>query len=294
MSLHGDHTQALPGVGVTALVAAAARAVETNRPDGLVSDPYAETFVRRAPHEVPMPTRLGPVSTDSPEFDQLWDTTALAVGVRSVFFDHYFADEWAHGVKQVVLLAAGLDTRAFRLPWPSGTVVFELDTAPVLDFKNDVLAACGARPHCDRRVVACDLREDWVSALAANGFDPAKPTAWLAEGILPYLSTEDECRLLDAVRLLSAKASAIAFDHVLDPKALREDAQRGTSQYDFDLGDMFATERGDDPAAYLRSTGWTVSGVTGNDLVHRSGRVPGAHVRRALADKSRFEIAYLR
>jgi methyltransferase (TIGR00027 family) len=294
MAVHGDHTHALPGVGVTALVAAAARAVETNRPDGLVTDPYAEAFVRHAPHETPMPTRLDRVTEDSSEFDQLWDTTALAVGVRSVFFDSYFTDQCARGVRQVVLLAAGLDTRAFRLPWPSGTVVFELDTAPVLKFKNDVLAACAARPRCDRRVVAGDLRGSWAAALAADGFDATTATAWLAEGILPYLSTSDERRLLDTIHHMSADISAIAFDHVLDADALRNDARRGKSQYDFDLEDMFATERGDNPASYLRDAGWAVSGVTGNDLVGRSGRVPGAHIRRALADKSRFEIAYLR
>ena len=273
---------------------AAARAVETNRPDGLISDPYAEAFVDHANLSTPMPTQLGVVNTSSSEFDQLWDTTALAVGVRSVFFDSYFADTWPKGIRQVVLLAAGLDTRAFRLNWPPGTILFELDTQPVLDFKDTVLAEHGARPRCDRRAVASDLFGDWTADLATAGFSPTKPTAWLAEGILPYLSADDEAGLLGAVDAHSRTGSSIAFDHVLDSGALRDDARRGRTQYSFDLEAMFSTKRGKNPSIHLRDNGWDVTGVSGDELVARSGRKPGPHVRRDLADKSRFEIATLR
>jgi methyltransferase (TIGR00027 family) len=113
----------------------------------------------------------------------------------------------------VVLVAAGLDTRAFRLAWPSGTRLFEVDLPEVLGFKDKVLAAHGASPSCERVVVRADLREDWAAALREAGFDPAVPTAWLIEGLLIYLSHEEAERLLTTVGELSAPGSRVSFEH---------------------------------------------------------------------------------
>lgn len=84
-------------------------------------------------------------------------------------------------------MAAGLDARAYRLSWPAGTVVYEVDQPEVIAFKSDALARIGAEPTAERRAVGIDLRDDWSTALRDNGFDAAAPTAWIAEGLLPYL-----------------------------------------------------------------------------------------------------------
>jgi methyltransferase (TIGR00027 family) len=113
----------------------------------------------------------------------------------------------------VVLLAAGLDTRAFRLAWPPGVRLFELDLPEVLAFKQRVLAREGAVPRCERTVLAVDLRGDWPAELTRAGFEPAEPTAWLAEGLLIYLSAAEAARLLAAVGELSAPGSQLALEH---------------------------------------------------------------------------------
>lgn len=173
----------LSGVGITALLVAACRAIETHRPDSLVNDPYAEVFVAAADSPVPLPTR----SRGDEDFAIPWASMATYMGVRSRFFDEFFAAACATGVEQVVLLAAGLDARAFRLDWRPATTVYELDAPKVLQFKDGILAQQAARPRSHRRTVPADLREDWPTALRQAGFDRGRPTAWLAEGLLPFL-----------------------------------------------------------------------------------------------------------
>ena len=113
-----------------------------------------------------------------------------------------------------MILASGLDSRAYRLAWPAGTVVYEIDQAEGVEFKTRVLADLGAQPTAERRTVGIDLREDWPTALKAAGFDPAAPTAWLAEGLLIYLPPEAQDRLFDTITGLSAPGSALATEYV--------------------------------------------------------------------------------
>ena len=94
------------------------------------------------------------------------------MAVRTKFFDEFFLDATKAGIKQAVILASGLDSRAYRLTWPAGTVVYEVDQPQVIEFKTRTLAELGAAPTADRRVVAIDLRDDWPAALRAAGFDP--------------------------------------------------------------------------------------------------------------------------
>jgi methyltransferase (TIGR00027 family) len=136
------------------------------------------------------------------------------LAVRSKFFDDVLSAAAGNGVRQLVILAAGLDTRAFRLDWARGTTVYEIDASMVLEFKDAVLAAHGAVPGCERRTVAADLREDWPAALIQAGFDPAMPTAWLAEGLFPYLPDEAIDALLGHVHALSVPGSLIALEHL--------------------------------------------------------------------------------
>jgi methyltransferase (TIGR00027 family) len=275
------------GVGFTALVAAAARAVETLRePAPLVRDPYAEEFVlaARLPAQLPITPGAARADTSFP-----WQSIATYVGVRSRFFDEFFAaavpgsgpaaaaGDGGGGARQVVILAAGLDTRAFRLDWPAGTSVFEVDAPLVLSFKDQVLADAGARPAADRQAVASDLREDWPKALRAAGFDPAAPTAWLAEGLFMYLTDEAKGALLGAVYGLSAAGSQVAIEHI--PAGLGEiqdwasDADEATdNKFGVDVTGMWPRDQRDDPATWLAGHGWSVSVHPFTDVARRYGR----------------------
>lgn len=203
----------LKGVAKTALGVAMVRARESRRDDRLFNDPYAQRFLDAAPGAFPEePTSaedlaaLGPLATLGAVF-------AFHGVLRTRFFDDYLLTATASGCAQVVLLATGLDTRALRLPWPDGVRVFELDLPEVFAFKEAVLAASEAVPTCERGIVPVDLRENWTGELIAAGFHPAAPTAWLAEGLLIYLTADEAARLLTAVGALSAPGSQLAFEH---------------------------------------------------------------------------------
>jgi methyltransferase (TIGR00027 family) len=191
-----------PGVGRTAVWTAGLRAAESARPDRLLDDPYAGAFVAAAGSSVAAETAVVPPGAS--EF----------LAIRTRFFDDQARAATAAGIRQIVLLAAGLDGRAFRLDWPAGVRLFELDLPEVFAFKEPVLASVDARPRCDRRTVAADLREPWAGSLTAAGFDPGAATGWLAEGLLPYLSRPDGDRLLATVTDLAAPGSRTAVDYV--------------------------------------------------------------------------------
>lgn len=212
----GDSWDVASSVGATAAMVAAGRAVATRDPRGLIDDPYAaplvravgiEFFTKVADGEFDM-TELDPSS--AAEMQARIDEMAL----RTRFFDDYFLASTAGGIRQVVILASGLDSRAYRLPWPDGTVVYEIDQPAVIDFKTSTLAGIGAEPTAERRTVAIDLREDWPAALRAAGFDSAAPTAWCAEGLLIYLPPEAHDLLFDNFTALSATGILVATDYL--------------------------------------------------------------------------------
>lgn len=254
-------------VGITALAVAAARAIDSHRPQPLVSDPYAELFVAAARPEPAMPVR--PAGAIEP-----WQDMADYLGVRSRFFDEYFAEAWTAGVRQVVVLAAGLDCRAFRLDWPSGTTLYEVDQPRVLEFKDQVLAGQGAHPRCVRRTIAADLRDDWAKALLDKGFDPEQPTAWLVEGLFPYVPRDGAARLLETVHSLSAPESTVAIEYVHDSNAALEDPAVGTMlrEFGFDFAALLPADPHGEPGEQLSALGWTVGDVSGADLAERYGR----------------------
>jgi methyltransferase (TIGR00027 family) len=201
----------LAGVGRTALGVAYVRAQESRRRDRLFDDPYAQAFVDAAPDSLPATRdeaerRLSGMMTLGAVFG--WHAI-----IRTRFFDDYLTEACHAGCSQVVLLAAGLDTRAFRLGWPEGTRLFEIDLPDVMSFKHRVLADQSALPRCQRMVIAADLREAWPAHLVAGGFDPLSATAWLVEGLLIYLSADEATRLLTDITVLSAPGSHLAFEH---------------------------------------------------------------------------------
>ncbi|MER5864850.1 SAM-dependent methyltransferase [Kitasatospora sp. NPDC002040] len=274
------------GVGRTALLVAAARAVETHRPDALARDPLAEQFVRAAPASAGWPVR--PEQVPGGAADPLWGRLGRYFGLRTRVLDDHLLRSAAAGVRQVVLLGAGLDTRAFRLDWPVGCVVHEIDTEQVLTFKQTVLDRTGARPSAARRTVAADLRGDWTGALARAGFDRTAPTAWLAEGLLLYLPADAERRLIAAVQALSAPGSTLAYE--LKEVAAESAAIRAAPVYvaarerlGIDLTALFATGRRPDSAAALAAGGWTVTVHSPYEFTALHGRGPRPEPDDALA-----------
>lgn len=197
-------------VGSTALFVAASRALEARKPDPLAVDPYAEMFCRAVGGD--WADLVDGAAPDHLLHSTFGEHFVDFQGARTRYFDAYFAAASAAGVRQIVLLAAGLDSRAYRLPWPDGTVVYELDQPQVLDFKRQVLADRGETPAADRREVAVDLRDDWIGALTAAGFDPHQPTAWLAEGLLMYLPAAAQEDLFAGIDTLSAPGSWTAVE----------------------------------------------------------------------------------
>jgi methyltransferase (TIGR00027 family) len=270
-------------VGVTALGVASGRAMETHRPDGLVDDPYAEAFVEAAADEIRLPAgpedakAMGGEDGGATEAD--WQEQSAYIGVRSRFFDDALTAAADAGVRQVVLLAAGLDTRAQRLDWPAGTTVFEVDQHGVLEFKDDVLAeqqALEAGGGARRVVVTVDLRHDWPGALRDAGFDPQAPTAWLAEGLLPYLPAQAEIDLFDRVTELSAPGSHLAVEHFGEiVQHLDQQDSRLASlsrRFGIDVRELFFADDRPDAAERLGELGWAVSGRTASDLAASYGR----------------------
>ena len=208
-----DPQDALKGVAKTALGVAVVRARESLRDDRLFIDPYAQKFLDAAPGAFLEQPASADDRAEAVPVTSLGAAFAFHAVLRTRFFDDYLLAATGAGCSQVVLLAAGLDTRTLRLPWPSKVTVFELDLPEMFAFKEEVLARCGAVPTCERRIVPVDVRGNWTDALDAAGFDPTVPTAWLAEGLLLYLTGDETARLLTAVGELSTQGSQLAFEH---------------------------------------------------------------------------------
>jgi methyltransferase (TIGR00027 family) len=213
---------ALPDVALTAFGVAAARAAETARPDRLFADPFAAGFLRAAGSsrwveragERQLPEALGD-----------WIT------VRTRFLDDLLLDACAGGARQVVILGAGLDARAFRLAWPDKLRLFELDLPGVLAFKEGVIRGEGWEPSCERIAVPADLAEDWGGALCDAGLDPDARVAWVAEGLLAYLSPEASDSLVVRAGTLSPPGSRLGLTLASSRRleAWREAHPEGTS-----------------------------------------------------------------
>lgn len=278
------------GIGVTALAVAAGRAIESCRDDRLINDPHAQTLVRAAGQGMAFPTtpeELAAIPDDGRRWAERIDHY---IGVRSRFFDDFCAQVAESGVRQIVILAAGLDTRAYRLAWPGGTAVFELDQPKVLQFKREILEH--VESGCEHRMLGIDLREDWPAALIAAGLDVGVPTGWLAEGLLPYLPGEAERGLLQAITDLSASGSRLAVEEFHDTGKIAGDAK--ISEYGKQQGmDLSAIlhDDGRPPAPdLLVELGWSSEAETSEDAAVRLGRDPGLAIGPML-EVSRFVTA---
>jgi len=246
---------------------AAARAVATRQPHAIINDPWAAPLVEAVGIEsLSRMVELGTPPADAGLGSDLRLQPVIdSFAVRTRFFDNTFLDAAATGVRQAVILAAGLDARAYRLAWPDGTVVYEVDQPEVIEFKATTLAGIGAKPTATRRTVAIDLREDWPKALVDNGFDPKQPTAWSAEGLLIYLPPEAQDKLFDNITALSAPGSMLATEHIPDMSGFSDErAQRMSERMkqfgsDIEMTDLIYEGDRSDVVEHLTAAGWDVS-----------------------------------
>jgi len=270
-------------VGATALSVAAARAVETATAQPLIRDPFAYVLVSSAGTSwARLASDLEWIGDDE-HGRRAHQMSCDYQAVRTHFFDNYFADAGAAGIRQVVILAAGLDSRAYRLDWPAGTTVYEIDQPQVVAYKTSTLEAAGAAPKATRRTVPVDLRDDWPAALTAAGFDRTQPTAWLAEGLLPYLPSEAQDRLFEMLTELSVPGSRVAVEAFSlgsgDPerrrasRRVRFERMRDRLGLDINVETLTYQESGRaDAAEWLTAHGWQVSAVSNADEMARLGR----------------------
>lgn len=211
------------GVGITATFGAVARALATTK--GLVNDPFAEQLVRAA--GLQYFTRLVEDQRYAEDGGDHAIMTGLItlLGAHTRFLDDFLAAAGRAGIRQVVILGSGLDTRPYRLWWPPGTTVYEIDQPDVVDFKTAVLRTLGAELTAHRRAVGVDLRRDWLTAIRRAGFDDAQPTVWIAETFLiGFLPPDGQNQLLHDVSAVSAPGSRFAGDHMPTWSAFQREA----------------------------------------------------------------------
>jgi methyltransferase (TIGR00027 family) len=303
MRTHDDTWDIKTSVGTTAVMVAAARAVETDRPDPLIRDPYAKLLVTNAGAGVLWEAMLDPAMVAKVEAIDAETAATVAhmrsyQAVRTNFFDTFFNNAIADGIRQIVILASGLDSRAYRLDWPAGTTVFEIDQPQVLAYKSDTLAENGVTPTADRRAVPIDLRQDWPGALRAAGFDPAARTAWLAEGLLMYLPADAQDRLFTQIGELSVAGSRIAAEtagnHADERREqMRERFRKVAETLGFeetvDVQELiYHDEDRAVVADWLNTHGWRATAQNSRDEMQRVGRwidgVPMADDKQAFSE----------
>ncbi|MCW2686350.1 MAG: O-methyltransferase [Mycobacterium sp.] len=278
MRTDGDSWDITTSVGSTALFVAAARALEAQKPEPLAVDPYGEVFCRAVGGQwADVLDGNAPDDRLNTEFGKYFINFQ---GARTRYFDNYFGLAAEAGIRQVVLLAAGLDSRAYRLRWPDRTVIFEVDQPQVLDFKREVLAERGDNPTAERLEIAVDLREDWPQALRDSGFDRTRPSAWIAEGLLIYLPAPARNRLFAGIDSLAASGSRFAveestpMDQAAFEAAREEERTAGTDDAWFSL---VYNEQHHPAEQWFTDRGWSAAVTPLADYLRELGRpVPQA------------------
>ena len=263
-------------VGATATMVAAARAIASREPNAIIDDPFAEPLVRAVGLEFFNRLLDGEIGLSDGDDGDATRLMTNVMAVRTRFFDDFFTG--SAGCLQAVILASGLDSRAYRLQWPRGTVVYEIDQPKVIEFKTATMESIGATPTAERRAVSIDLRDDWPAALRRNGFDDTQPTAWSAEGLLVYLPPAAQDRLFDDITALSAPGSRLATEYHPDSGASigqRAEAIRDRWRehgFDMNLADLFYPGERNPVVDYLTGHGWQVSARTRPEMFAAYGR----------------------
>ncbi|CAM4407025.1 Putative S-adenosyl-L-methionine-dependent methyltransferase [Mycobacterium basiliense] len=272
----GDSWDPACNVGATATMIATYRALASQGPDALLNDRLADPLVRAVGLEQFVRLLDGEIAfEDDPLLRRAEANRQIAVRTR--FFDNFCLTATDAGVRQAVILASGLDTRAYRLPWPDEMVVYEIDQPLVIDFKTWTLAELGADPTADRRPIGIDLRDDWPAALHQHGFDANKPTAWIVEGLLIYLPPDAQDRLFDSIASLSVPTSQLATEHFPDPVGLTgEHAQQLSARWsrmglDLDMSELVYSGDRHTVIEYLTMHGWQLTARTIKELYAHNG-----------------------
>jgi methyltransferase (TIGR00027 family) len=265
-------------VGTTATMVAAARAVASRQPRPIINDPWAAPLVEAVGIEsLRRMVQLGTPPADAELGDELRLQPMIdSFAVRTRFFDEFFATATNSGIRQVVILAAGLDSRAYRLSWPRDTVIYEVDLPSVLSFKARVFSRLGVGPLARYRPVACDLRDDWSTALSESGFDLLQPTAWSAEGLLMYLPPDAQDKLFDIITTLSATRSQLATEYHPDVQAevsrrTASDVRWKVNGIDIDTAGLVYTGERHPLRDYLAAQSWSVTEQTRVSLFEQYG-----------------------
>lgn len=271
-----DRWDLATSVGATATMVAAQRALSSDAK--LIDDPYAAPLVSAVGIDVYVRLVNGEIAAGgNTEFDP--QRMARGMACRTRFYDQFFLDATRGGISQVVILASGLDSRAYRLPWPAGTVVYEVDMPEVIEFKTLTLGDLGAEPTAERRTVAIDLRDDWASALQAAGFDPQAPSAWSAEGLVVYLPDEAQDALFDNITTLSVPGSRLAFEFVPDTAVFTDPRWRAHHDrmselgFEIDFNDLVYHGQRSHIVDHLSRRGWRTSSQTIAELHAANGFV---------------------
>ena len=263
-------------VGATATMVAAARAAASKRASPVMQDPLAEALVCAVGAE-PF-AQLARGTLDFGDLGSGWMPDEFAA--RACFYDSFLTRSSGYGIRQIVILASGLDTRAYRLTWPSEATIYEVDQPEVVAFKEAALSHLGATPAAQLCFVGIDLRDDWPFILQRKGFNAKVPTAWIAEGLLlGYLRADDQDRLLSRITSLSAPLSRLALDHIptssesIEPR-LRVLAERSRERgFEIAFGSpTFASAR-NNAKDVLRENGWFTGACTRTDI-HRLAGLP--------------------
>jgi len=270
---HDDSWDLASSVGATATMIAAGRAMASKTEHPLINDPFADPLVRAVGLDFFVKMIDGSVDFPPARVPAIIN----GIAVRTKYFDDYLLSAVNAGVRQVVILASGLDSRAYRLQWPADTVVYELDQPQVIEFKTNTLAGLGAQPTATRRTIPIDLRSDWPAALQTAGLDAAAPTAWLAEGLLIYLPSEAQDRLFDNITAISAPGSTIGTEYVPGLKDLDADRVREmTAQFreqgvDIDMPSLVYAGERSHVIDYLRAKAWDIDDTPRAELFNRNG-----------------------
>lgn len=276
-----DRWDLASSVGSTATMVAAARAVASREPDRLIDDPYAAPLVRAVGIDFFTKVADGEITFDDGDDSGAARLMTAVMAVRTRFFDDFFIEAGQAGIRQAVILASGLDSRPYRLSWPAGTAVYEIDQPAVIEFKTNTMTELGAKPTATLRAVAVDLREDWPKALRDSGFDDTASTAWSAEGLLVYLPPDAQDRLFDNITALSAPGSRLATEYHPDAgasigersRAIREQwASHGFDSEIPDLSELFYPGDRTPATDYLRALDWQVSARTRPEVFADYGR----------------------
>ncbi|MGY4712929.1 SAM-dependent methyltransferase [Mycolicibacterium sp. CBM1] len=271
----GDTWDLASGVGATATAVAASRAMAHRAT--LIDDPWAEPLVKAVGMEMFLQMLDGNAQQHtSSDLERM----AQGMAVRTRYFDDFLLAATAGGIRQAVILASGLDARSYRLPWPSGTAVFEIDQPGVIDFKSSTLDSLGATATAGLHYVGVDLRDDWPKALCSSGFNPDQPTAWIAEGLLIYLPPDAQDRLFDNITTLSPPGSQLATEFMPSMGAFTGDADTSDEDgeqrwrrlgFSDDLAKLVYHGERRHVIEYLTGLHWDVTGALVEELFGANG-----------------------